>query len=60
MDDNIPEEIKQRRLSEIIDLQFEHSFENLSKYVNKNCGIDRKGIKKSKGYWQEEMNKILW
>ncbi len=35
LDDNIPEEIKQRRLSEIIDLQFKHSFENLSKYVNK-------------------------
>ena len=26
LDDNIPEEIKQRRLSEIIDLQFKHSF----------------------------------
>ena len=52
LDDNIPEEIKQRRLSEIIDLQFKHSFENLSKYVNKKTVVlIEKESKKSKGYW---------
>ncbi len=52
LDDNIPEEIKQRRLSEIIDLQFKHSFENLSKYVNKKTVVlIEKQSKKSKGFW---------
>ena len=52
LDDNIPEEIKQRRLSEIIDLQFKHSFENLSKYVNKKTVVlIEKESKKSKGFW---------
>ena len=52
LDDNIPEKIKQRRLSEIIDLQFKHSFENLSKYVNKKTVVlIEKESKKSKGYW---------
>ena len=52
LEDNIPEEIKQRRLSEIIDLQFKHSFENLSKYVNKKTVVlIEKESKKSKGYW---------
>ena len=52
LEDNIPEEIKQRRLSEIIDLQFKHSFENLSKYVNKKTVVlIEKQSKKSKGFW---------
>ena len=52
LDDNIPEKIKQRRLSEIIDLQFKHSFENLSKYVNKKTVVlIEKESKKSKGFW---------
>ena len=52
LDDNIPEEIKQRRLSEIIDLQFKHSFENLSKYINKKTVVlIEKESKKSKGFW---------
>ena len=52
LEDNIPEEIKQRRLSEIIDLQFKHSFENLSKYVNKKTVVlIEKESKKSKGFW---------
>ena len=52
LDDNIPEEIKQRRLSEIIDLQFKHSFENLSKYVNKTIVVlVEKESKKSKRFW---------
>ena len=52
LDDNIPEEIKQRRLSEIIDLQFKHSFENLSKYVNKTTVVFvEKASKKSKRFW---------
>jgi len=52
LDDNIPEEIKQRRLSEIIDLQFKHSFENLSKYVNKKTVVlIEKESKKSNDHW---------
>ena len=52
LDDNIPEEIKQRRLSEIIDLQFKHSFENLSKYIKKKTVVlIEKESKKSKGFW---------
>jgi len=52
LDDNIPEEIKQRRLSEIIDLQFKHSFENLSNYVKKTTVVlIEKESKKSKGFW---------
>ena len=52
LDNNIPEEIKQRRLSEIIDLQFKHSFENLSKYINKKTVVlIEKESKKSKGFW---------
>tara|TARA_X000000368_G_scaffold240660_1_gene190032 strand:+ start:682 stop:2103 length:1422 start_codon:yes stop_codon:yes gene_type:complete len=52
LDDNILEEIKQRRLSEIIDLQFKHSFENLSKYVNKTTVVlVEKESKKSKRFW---------
>jgi len=62
LDDNIPEEIKQRRLSEIIDLQFKHSFENLSKYVNKKTVVlIEKESKKSKGFWagRNEQNIIV-
>jgi tRNA-2-methylthio-N6-dimethylallyladenosine synthase len=52
MKDNIPEQIKQRRLSEIIDLQFRHSFENLSKYKNKTTEVlIEKESKKSNSFW---------
>ena len=51
-DDNVPEEVKQRRLSEIIDLQLKHSFENLSNYINKYSNVlIEKESKKSKEYW---------
>ena len=47
--DNIPEEIKQRRLSEIINLQLKHSFENLSTYIDKYSNVlIEKESKKSK------------
>ena len=52
MKDNVPEQIKQRRLSEIIDLQFRHSFENLSKYKNKTTEVlIEKESKKSNSFW---------
>ena len=51
-DDNVPEEVKQRRLSEIIDLQLKHCFENLSNYINKYSNVlIEKESKKSKEYW---------
>ena len=50
--DNVPEEIKQRRLSEIINLQLKHSFENLSTYIDKYSNVlVEKESKKSKDYW---------
>jgi len=52
LNDNIPEEIKKRRLSEIIDLQLKHSFENLSKYVGKKVEVlIEKESKKSANHW---------
>ena len=51
-DDNIPEEIKQRRLSEIIDLQLKHSYQNLLKYRGKTVSVlIEKESKKSSEYW---------
>ena len=51
-DDNVPEEVKQRRLSEIIDLQLKHSFENLSNYINKYSNVlIEKESKKSSQFW---------
>ncbi|AFL97748.1 tRNA (N6-isopentenyl adenosine(37)-C2)-methylthiotransferase MiaB [Ornithobacterium rhinotracheale] len=35
MDDNVPEEVKKRRLREIIDLQQKHSKERMDSYLNK-------------------------
>ncbi len=50
--DNVPENIKQRRLSEIINLQLKHSFENLSNYINKYSNVlIEKESKKSNNYW---------
>ena len=50
--DNVPEEIKQRRLKEIIDLQQKHSYFNLKNYVGKNCEVlIEKESKKSIHYW---------
>ena len=52
MKDNISEKVKQRRLSEIIDLQFKHSYKNLSKYKNKVTEIlIEKESKKSTKFW---------
>ena len=51
-DDNIPEEIKQRRLSEIIDLQLKHSYQNLFKYRGKTVSVlIEKESKKSSEHW---------
>tara|TARA_B100000401_G_scaffold134042_1_gene88735 strand:- start:3039 stop:4418 length:1380 start_codon:yes stop_codon:yes gene_type:complete len=50
--DNVSEEIKQRRLNEIIDLQQKHSYFNLKNYVGKNCEVlIEKESKKSSQYW---------
>ena len=50
--DNIPEEIKQRRLSEIIDLQLKHSYQNLLKYRGKTVSVlIEKESKKSSEHW---------
>ena len=52
MKDNITEKVKQRRLSEIIDLQFQHSYKNLSNYKNKlNEILIEKESKKSTKFW---------
>ncbi len=52
LNDNVPEKIKKRRLSEIIDLQLKHSFENLSKYVGKKVEVlIEKESKKSANHW---------
>ena len=52
MKDNITEKVKQRRLSEIIDLQFQHSYKNLSNYKNKLTEIlIEKESKKSTKFW---------
>ena len=52
LNDNVPEEIKKQRLSEIIDLQLKHSFENLSKYVGKKVEVlIEKESKKSDNHW---------
>ena len=52
LNDNVPEEIKKRRLSEIIELQLKHSFENLSKYVGKKVEVlIEKESKKSDNHW---------
>ena len=51
-DDNIPEEIKQRRLSEIINLQLKHSNQNLVKYRGKTVSVlIEKESKKSSEHW---------
>ena len=51
-DDNIPEEIKQRRLSEIINLQLKHSYQNLVNYRGKTVSVlIEKESKKSSEHW---------
>ena len=48
-EDDVPEEVKQRRLSEIIALQQEHSFEQLKKDIGKTYKVLVEGVsKKSK------------
>ena len=52
LDDNVPEKVKQSRLSEIIDLQFKHSSENLSKFIGKKTEVlIEKESKKSTNFW---------
>ena len=52
LDDNIDEETKQNRLSEIINLQQKHSLENLSKYVGNTTEVlIEKESKKSNEHW---------
>ena len=50
--DDIPPEIKQRRLEEIITLQQKHSLERNKSFINKNCEvlIDKES-KKSNDFW---------
>ena len=51
-DDNVPEDVKQRRLSEIIDLQLKHSYQNLLKYRGKTVSVlIEKESKKSANHW---------
>ena len=51
-DDSVKEEVKQKRLSEIIDLQLKHSFENLTKYIGCNSNVlIEKESKKSHNHW---------
>lgn len=50
--DNVPEEVKQRRLSEIIDLQLKHSFQNLFNYIGRTVSVlIEKESKKSSEHW---------
>ena len=52
LDDNVPEKVKQSRLSEIIDLQFKHSSENLSEFIGKKTEVlIEKESKKSTNFW---------
>ena len=51
-DDSVKEEVKQKRLGEIIDLQLKHSFENLAKYIGFNSYVlIEKESKKSHNHW---------
>lgn len=45
-EDDVPEEVKQRRLSEIIALQQEHSFEQLKKDIGKTYRVLVEGVSK--------------
>lgn len=45
-EDDVPEEVKQRRLSEIIALQQEHSFEQLKKDIGKTYKVLVEGVSK--------------
>lgn len=52
MEDNVPEEIKKRRLREIIDLQQKHSKERMQSYLNKTHEVLIEGnSKKSDEEW---------
>ena len=51
-EDNIPESVKQRRLSEIINLQLKHSYQNLFNYRGKKVKVlIEKESKKSCEHW---------
>ena len=50
--DNVPEDVKQRRLSEIIDIQLKHSYHNLLNYRGKTVSVlIEKESKKSSKHW---------
>lgn len=52
MEDDVPLEIKKRRLQEIIDLQHKHSFERMKSYVGKNHEVLIEGnSKRSNDHW---------
>ena len=44
--DNVPDKIKSKRLSEIIDLQQKHSLEQNEKYIGKICEVLVEGLSK--------------
>lgn len=51
-EDDVPEEIKKRRLQEIVDLQQKHSRSNTEKYIGKTVEIlIERESKKSSGHW---------
>ena len=51
-EDNVPESVKQRRLSEIINLQLKHSYQNLFNYRGKKVKVlIEKESKKSSEHW---------
>ncbi|GAA0871455.1 tRNA (N6-isopentenyl adenosine(37)-C2)-methylthiotransferase MiaB [Gangjinia marincola] len=52
MEDDVPHEVKKRRLQEIIDLQLEHSKYNTHKFIGKTVEIlIEKSSKKSDAHW---------
>ncbi|MEQ8625697.1 MAG: tRNA (N6-isopentenyl adenosine(37)-C2)-methylthiotransferase MiaB [Vicingaceae bacterium] len=61
-EDDIPEETKQRRLAEIIDLQQKHSFEQLKKDIGKTYKVLVEGISKKSDqelYGRNDHNSVV-
>lgn len=60
--DDVPEEVKKRRLQEIIDLHRIHSLQSMQRDVGKTCKVlIERTSKKSDGHWagRNEQNKVL-
>ena len=52
LEDDVPEEVKKRRLQEIVDLQQEHSLEKTQRFIGKTVEIlVERESKKSKDEW---------